>query len=133
MTEGQGPTLKGPQLRRELEKMHIELDMQDTQQIQQEPRDKKPGRATLPNDKALEKTMEQPTTENITRATEPMNPEDRVVSRLDRIANSLRPMAVWQTAVGVGAGAVIGVGVITAGVYFGTRLATRSSAPKPMK
>lgn len=135
VAEGQGPTLKGPQLARELERMHIDLEMQPVEQNPDKPRDKNSGRTTLP-DNLMENEMNNPTTENpntSTPASSYASPEDRVVSQLQALNAKFTPRKTWHVAAGIGAGAVLGVGIVTVGVYAGTRLATRASAPRAAK
>lgn len=135
MSEGTGPTMKGPQLRQALEKMNIELEVGSTQ-IQQETRNKNRGRAKLPNDKAQENIdMNQPTSENTpSRSNDQMtHPEDRVVARLDRIGQGLERQeslaSSARRAGEVAAGVVIGSLVVVGA----TELAKWAFAPAPKK
>ncbi len=114
MKEGEGPTLKGPQLQRELEKMNIELEG-PASQTQHKPRNKNNGRTTLPNDKVQETIIMEQTSENNnpSRSNDTTaHPEDRVVARQDRILAMLErqetPAASGRRVVEIAAGVALG-------------------------
>jgi hypothetical protein len=132
---GDAPKFVNDGLKKELEKMHmtLELELQPTAQKPPGIGHKNSGRQVLPDttptNQDTEKKMDHTTTEGSkTHAPAAPSPEDRVVARLDAIALRLERPATWKTGVAIGGAAVIGVGVVTLGTFAGMRLANRGSA-----
>lgn len=139
MTEGKEPEFTNDALQRELRKMHIDLELEVVAQIPPQTGNKNSGRQ-VPPITPTNTTKETPMTQTATptdatnaapAAVSGPSPEDRVVARLDALNARLAPPPMWKTGVAIGGSAVLGVGVVTAGVYLGMRLAAPAAPGKP--